>query len=400
MATMHTERFIGIDIHKRHVVVAAVDQQQKVLLSPKKISNQRFASWAHKHLQPGDQVALEATSNSWTYHDQLEPMVKDVVVANSYKLKLISASSAKTDKHDALVLAKLLAANLLPTVWVPPQHVRDLRNMTQHRWQLIQERTAAKNRLHAILHQHNIHIPTGSPFQSSRKDWWHNLAISPVEQLQIKHYWLTIQHCNDLLQETEASIAQLSVSDDWREDMTFLIQLPGIGLYTGMTILAAIGDIRRFPSPRKLSGYTGLGARVWATGNTVRTGKITKQGRKELRTALISSAWVAVRFSDYWRNRFQALAKSIGTNKAITAIARKILVVIWHVLTKRQADRFADGQAVARSILGWCSLHHLARSQGLRRVDFVRQCLNQLGLLHKVSSFRANGRTYYLPANP
>lgn len=397
---MHTERFIGIDIHKRHVVVAAVDQQQNVLLSPKKISNQRFASWAHKHLQPGDQVALEATSNSWTYHDQLEPMVKDVVVANSYKLKLISASSAKTDKHDALVLAKLLAANLLPTVWVPPQHVRDLRNMTQHRWQLIQKRTAAKNRLHAILHQHNIHIPTGSPFQSSRKDWWHNLAISPVEQLQIKHYWLTIQHCNDLLQETEASIAQLSVSDDWREDMTFLIQLPGIGLYTGMTILAAIGDIRRFSSPRKLSGYAGLGARVWATGNTVRTGKITKQGRKELRTALISSAWVAVRFSDYWRNRFQALAKSIGTNKAITAIARKILIVIWHVLTKRQADRFADGQAVARSILGWCSLHHLARSQGLRRVDFVRQCLNQLGLFHKVSSFRANGRTYYLPANP
>jgi transposase len=400
MATMHTERFIGIDIHKRHVVVAAVDQQQKVLLSPKKISNQRFAPWAHKHLQPSDQVALEATSNSWTYHDQLEPMVKDVVVANNYKLKLISASSAKTDKHDALVLAKLLAANLLPTVWVPPQHVRDLRNMTQHRWQLIQERTAAKNRLHAILHQHNFHIPSGSPFQSSRKDWWHNLAISPVEQLQIKHYWLTIQHNNDLLQETEASIAQLSVSDNWREDMTFLIQLPGIGLYTGMTILAAIGDVRRFPSPRKLSGYAGLGARVWATGNTVRTGKITKQGRKELRTALISSAWVAVRFSDYWRNRFQALAKSIGTNKAITAIARKILVVIWHVLTKRQADRFADGQAVARSILGWCSLHHLARSQGLRRVDFVRQCLIQLGLLHKVSSFRANGRTYYLPANP
>lgn len=397
---MHTERFVGIDIHKRHVVVAAVDQQQTALLSPKKISNQRFASWAQNHLKSSDQVALEATSNSWTFHDHLEPMVKGVFVANSYKLKLITASSAKTDKHDALVLAKLLAANLLPTVWVPPQHVRDLRNITQHRWQLIQERTAAKNRLHGILHQHNIQIPAGSPFLSSSEEWWQNLAISPVEQLQIKHYWLTIHHCNDLIQETEAAIAQLSVSDEWREEMTFLVQLPGIGLYTGMTILAAIGDIRRFPSPRKLSGYAGLGARVRATGNIVRTGKITKQGRKELRTALIASAWVAVRFSDYWRNRFQALAKSIGTNKAITAIARKILVVIWHVLTKRQADRFADGQAVARSLMGWCSLHHLASSQGLRRIDFVKQRLCQLGLLHTVSSFRANGRTYYLPPNP
>jgi transposase len=351
MAIMNKERFVGIDVHKRHVVVAAVDQQQNVLLSPKKISNQRFASWAHKHLKPS-QVALEATNNSCTYHDQLEPMVKDVFVANSCKLKLIAASSAKTDMHDALVLAKLLAANLLPTVWVSPQHVRDLRNITQHRWQLIQQRTAAKNRLHGILHQHHIQYPTGSPFQSSREEWWHNLTISSVERLQIKHYWLTIQHCNDLIQETEATIAQLSVSDDWYEDMTFLIQLPGIGLYTGMTILAAIGDIKRFPSPRKLSGYAGLGARVWATGNTVPTGKISKQDRKELRTALIASAWVAVRFSDYWRTRFQALAKSIGTNKAITAIARKMLVVILHVLTKRQADRFADGQAVARSILG------------------------------------------------
>ena len=98
--------------------------------------------------------------------------------------------------------------------------------------------------------------------------------------------------------------------------------------------------------------------------------------------------------------RFQALAKSIGTNKAITAIARKILVVIWHVLTKRQADRFANGQAVARSLMGWCSLHHLASSQGLRRIDFVQQRLNQLGMLQTVSSFRSNGRTYYLPANP
>ena len=90
----------------------------------------------------------------------------------------------------------------------------------------------------------------------------------------------------------------------------------------------------------------------------------------------------------------------MGSNKAITAIARKILVVIWHVLTKRQVDRFADGQAVARSLMTWCSLHHLARSQSLRRIDFVRLRLYQLGLLHMVSSFRANGRTYYLHTNP
>lgn len=397
---MKTNRFVGLDIHKRHVVIAAVDQHQKVLLTPQKISNQRFNKWAHNHLKPSDQVALEATTNSWTFHDQLEPLVKCVLVANSHKLKLITASACKTDKHDAMVLAKLSAANLLPTVWVPPPPVRDLRNVTHHRGQLIQKRTTAKNRLQAILHQHNILSPTGNPCLSSQEEWWQNLTLSPVEKLQIKHYWLTIHHCNELIQETEAVIAQLSLSEDWFDELTFLIQLPGIGLYTGMTILAAIGDIQRFPSPRKLVGYAGLGARVRATGNIVRTGKITKHGRKELRTALVAAAWVAVRFSEVWESRFQALAQRMETNKAITAIARKILVVIWHVLTKRQADRCADAQAVARSILTWCSLHHLARSQGVRRIDFVQERLDQLGLLSNVSSFRANGRTYHLSPAP
>ena len=93
------------------MVIAAVDQHQKVLLTPQKISNQQFSLWANKHLKPSDQVAIEATTNSWTVHDQLEPLVKCVLVANSFKLKLITASSCKTDKHDAMVLAKLLAAN-------------------------------------------------------------------------------------------------------------------------------------------------------------------------------------------------------------------------------------------------------------------------------------------------
>ena len=90
-------------------------------------------------LSASDWVALEATTNSWAFYDQLSPMVERVFVANCYKMKLISASAAKTDRHDALVLAKLLAANLLPTVWVPPQHVRELRNLTRHRSKLVWE---------------------------------------------------------------------------------------------------------------------------------------------------------------------------------------------------------------------------------------------------------------------
>jgi transposase len=184
------------------------------------------------------------------------------------------------------------------------------------------------------------------------------------------------------------------------EPMTFLIQLTGVGLYTGMSILGAIGEIERFSSARKLVGYAGLGTRVHATGDTYHTGKITKKGRRELRTALIASAWVAVRWSDHWRSVFSNLAKRIGKQKAITSIARRLLIVIWHVLTKREVDHHADPCAVARSIMTWCSYHQLARSNGMRRIEFVRQRLMVIGILDQVPSFRANGRTHFLTTNP
>ena len=397
---MTAPRYVGIDIHKRHVTVAAVSKQQHELLAPQKISIQRFADWAHKHLQVSDHVAIEATTNSWAIHDQLISIVDQVSVANTNKLKMITSSASKTDRHDALVLAKLAAADLLPTIWVPPQDVRELRDITQHRTQLIQERGAAQNRLHDILHRHNLTLPEGNPFRSTNEGWWKELALSRMEQLQVRHYWETMHLLNQQIAETEAVIAQLSASERWLEPMTFLVQLTGVGLYTGMSILGAIGEIERFPSARKLVGYAGLGARVHATGDAYYTGKITKKGRRELRTALIASAWVAVRYSIYWRSVFTNLAKRIGKHKAITSIARRLLVVIWHVLTKKEVDHHADPCAVARSFMTWCSYHHLAQSSGMRRIEFVRQRLKVIGILDQVPSFRANGRTNYLINNP
>src|SRR5690349_16052466 len=120
-----TPRYVGIDVHKRQVVVAAVDDQQQVVLAPTKAPVNQFADWVSQHLSAADSVALEATTNAWTFHDQLLPLVQKVTVANSHKIKLISGSPTKTDKHDALVLAKLLATHLLLEVWVSPQAARD-----------------------------------------------------------------------------------------------------------------------------------------------------------------------------------------------------------------------------------------------------------------------------------
>jgi hypothetical protein len=145
-----------------------------------------------------------------------------------------------------------------------------------------------------------------------------------------------------LITEVETEINRLSLAEPWAELTPYLLQLPGIGLITAMTILSAIGEIERFPTAKKLVGYAGLGAKVHSSGQTHRTGGITKQGRKELRRVLIEAAWTTVRYDPYWHELFEALAYPIGREKAIVAIARKLLVVVWHVLTAQVADRKAQ----------------------------------------------------------
>jgi hypothetical protein len=147
-----------------------------------------------------------------------------------------------------------------------------------------------------------------------------------------------------------------------------------------MTVLAAIGDITRFPSAKKLVGYSGLGASVQASGQTYHTGPITKQGRREVRTVLVEAAWSAVEHHPYWHAEFARLVPSLGKGKAIVAIARKLLVVVWHVLIHQAADRHADLPMVSRKLQRWGKSHQLANLHGLSSGAFARQHLQHLRL--------------------
>ncbi|MFQ6000346.1 MAG: transposase [Anaerolineae bacterium] len=112
--------------------------------------------------------------------------MKRVVVVHPHHVKLIAASMVKTDRIDTSVLARLLAANILPAIWVPPIYVRELRALVSHRRRLVKQRTAAKNRLHSVLHRHNIVPPEGDPFSEANRQWWCNLPISSSERLRVR----------------------------------------------------------------------------------------------------------------------------------------------------------------------------------------------------------------------
>ena len=200
-----------------------------------------------------------------------------------------------------------------------------------------------------------------------------------------------------LIRRSKPNSSRLSVTEPWAEQVPYLLQLPGIGLVTAMTILSAIGEIERFPTAKKLVGYAGLGAKVHASGQTHRSGGITKQGRKELRRVLIEAAWIAVRYDQHWREQFERLAYRIGRAKSHRAIARKLLVVIWHVLTAKVADRRADPQQVARYFIRWGRQLRVKTTLGIKASEFARQQLDRLELGQELERVPYGTVTYCLP---
>ena len=125
-------RYIALDIHKHYAVVAAVDREGDVLLKPRKVTNEQLLDWATAHLFSEDRVVIESTTNAWHVYDLLAPLVAEVKVANPIRIKQIAEARTKTDKRDALILARLLAAKMIPEDWVPPVHVRELRQLITH----------------------------------------------------------------------------------------------------------------------------------------------------------------------------------------------------------------------------------------------------------------------------
>jgi transposase len=346
-------RFVALDVHKHYVMVGAVDGRQTMVLPPLRVPLGEFPTWAQEHLGAMDAVVLEATANAWHLYDLLTPLVAAVTVAHAGVIKLIAQARVKTDRRDTLHLARLLAARMIPAVWVPPVEVRELRGLVSHRRRLVAQRTQARNRLHGVLHRHQIVPPDGTLFSRAQRAWWASLSLSAAERLRVRQDLAVLDTLDGLIAEVEAELGRLSTTAPWAEHVPYLVQLSGIGVLAAMTLLAGIGDIARFPTAKNLVGYAGLGAGVHDTGQTHQGGRITKQGRRELRGCMTEAAWVAVERHSHWKAVFARLSARMSAQKAIVAIARKLLVVVWHVLTDREADHRGEAPAMARALWLW-----------------------------------------------
>ena len=389
-------RYIGLDVHKHYLVAVGVDQRGDQTFGPYRVGWNNLKRWVQKHLTPDDAIVLEVTTNAFSLHDELLPHVRSVTVVHSAHVRLIARARIKTDRKAALILARLHAAGLLPGVWVPPEPVRQLRALVAQRSKMVRLATQAKNRLHAVLHRLRKSLPEDGLLGSTRREWWLRLPVSAAEHTRINCDLDTLDFAQVQVKRLTQALAARAAQDD---RVPLLVQLPGVSVVTAMTILAAIGTIDRFPSAKRLVGYAGLGAAVHDSGETHVGGRITKAGRRDLRTLMVEAAHAAANTHPHWQVELARLEKRLGYNKAIVAIARKLLVAVWHVLTHGVADRFAKPQQVARKLM--THAHRLGqanRPAGQSVAAYVREQLDRLRLGKELTAIRLGaGRYLKLP---
>jgi len=350
-------RIFGLDISKHSAEVAILEPGSSACkrrrFAARPASIQAFAD----RLGPDDSVALESCTNAFAFHKLLCQHAGRVIVSNPLKTRVIAEAKVKTDKVDAEILARLLAADFLPPVWVPDPFTDQLRHWVNHRQGLVTQRTQAKNRIHAILHRNLVTASVSDLFGKAGRAFLADVDLPPSERQLLEADLRTIDFLEVEVLAAEKTLAQ-AVHED--EQIRRLLTIPGVALTSAAGLKAAIGDIRRFRSPANLVSYFGLNPSVYQSGLKAYTGHISRRGRSHARTVCIEAAHQLVRVPGPFHAFFLRLKRRKPHNVAITAVARKLVVLIWHMLTKGEDYRYASPDLTRQKIN---RLHRLATGE-------------------------------------
>ena len=341
-------RYIALDLDKKHAFRGTFDtetqqrQQERLPLMTDVASLKEFLS----SLRPDDVIAMEAQPGSFYLHDLCKPIVKEVHILESHWLgPILNSAEDKTDRNDTGTMLDLMRANVLHTVWVPTPEVRAQRLVATHYRSLDKQRTRCINRIHALLRDHGLVLDADKLLKADATAVVRRLKDSmPPAALSVLAS--TIRLLRRI--EDELSIADAQLQSTVQPQREIAMTLPGLGAVLGSAALAAIGDVTRFKSPDSLTNYT-LAPSLKTTGGKPRHGKTKRRGSSLLRWAMVSAANCARRVPGPLRDTYIKLRRrGKGHDKAIVALARKMVEILWHMLTKNEPYRNTPSAAEKR----------------------------------------------------
>jgi len=279
-------------------------------------------------------AAIEMMSGAAWVAETLEAAGWEVQVADSRKARALAPLAAKTDRIDARVLAELARRDLVPAVWVPPFADRALLEQLLRRMHLVRLRTSGKNRIFGILTQWGVRVSLNRLRKTDGLALLERHGVPEVWRDSVREMLETIDYLDGRVARLDQLLRPLA-----REDprARLLATIPGVGPLIGLTIASVVGDISRFGSASQLVGYSGLVPRIHQSGESSRTGRLSKAGSPLLRWAAVEAAQHAWRPQNPWHRLYVDVRRRHGHgNAAKAAVARKILIACWHVLARNE----------------------------------------------------------------
>jgi len=282
-----------------------------------------------KVLKKTDVLGVESTTNTRYFVKEVKDRVKEVKVINTRQFKVISDSVKKTDKNDAERIAIHLSKDRIPEVRMKAEKLQEVESLAQTRDRLVKLRTSLKNKIHNLLSSQGIISKRES--LSSEKGLKRVLGygFSEGTQLELEVIVDQIRHLNEGIKRIDEKLEELGKKLKGHKNLT---SIKGIGPKSASVLLSVIGEINDFADAKKLSSYFGIVPRVNNSNETIRHGRITKQGSKLGRTTLVQCTLIAIRYSDYLKSYYQKLKAKKGSGKAIIATSKKMLGIIYKTL--------------------------------------------------------------------
>src|SRR6476661_8815860 len=326
---MQAPRHIGIDLHRNQFTCCVRLENGRNYLTDWKLEDlPRFI----KKLRPNDEVAVEVTGNTRLFRDAVAPYVARVVAVDPNQFKVFSHSVKKADPNDARNLALYLAKDLLPEVRMRDKTQAQLASLTQTRDTLVKLRTALKNKINNILSAHGINLEKEALSSEKKLNEVLAMPFDAMIRIELRVIVEQIRSLNKSIAELEKTIGEEGSKLEGHKGLS---SIKGIGRITGAILLSVIGDVNDFPDEGRLASYFGIVPRVSNSNETERSGRIHKRGTKLGRTALVQSALIAANYSPYLKRFYEQVKARRGAGKAIIALARKFLGIIYRTLKNK-----------------------------------------------------------------
>lgn len=331
--------YAGLDLSRKridaHLLNGAGETVQVTATPPDRDGLTTLARRFAHHGEP-IYAAVESMTGARFVHDTLESPGWAVDLADAQKVKGIAPLACKTDRIDARVLAELARRDLVPAIWLPDPSVREERERARWRLHLVRHRTSLKNRVHSALIAFGKPCPVTDLFGKTGRQLLEEMGLPEPWASNVARAVALIDEVGREIGACEVELRRLGADHHY---VPLLTTVPGIAWILGYTIAAEIGDISRFPTPKKLCGYTGLCPRVHQSGDVDRRGPLSKHGPRYLRWALIEATTHAVRHPAY-RHRFDSTVRRLGKQRGVKVarivVARELATAIWHMLNRNE----------------------------------------------------------------